>query len=100
MLGGRAAHGHGFRSTIEPGLDFLENGLVLPAKDASFLRRGAKRLQPAVFARVGPVAVHGLAVLNVREAIRQRLAGWAAIGVLLGSVDAVLLAETAFRLGT
>jgi hypothetical protein len=47
-----------------------------------------------------PVAPQNLAVLLVRVAIGQPLAGRTPIDILLGDVDEVLLAKTAVRFRT
>jgi hypothetical protein len=42
-----------------------------------------------------PVAVQGQALLRRGHVVREQVAGWAAVGVLLGDVRTVLLAEAA-----
>jgi len=59
MLDGFAPLTHLLRVLVEPPLDRLKNGFVLPAGDPTLLARGAVLLDRTVLADVGPVAVQG-----------------------------------------
>src|SRR5438132_7116264 len=73
--------------------------LVLPSRDPPLRPRRALVFEPAVLARGCPVAPQHLSGFFVRIAIWQPLASWAAIGILLGQIHEVLLAEAPLRLG-
>ena len=68
---------------------------MLPASDATFLVRGTKRLEATVFARILPVAALRLAVLDIGAPIGLLLAGGAAIDIVGGNRNEILLAEAA-----
>ena len=72
----------------------LDEMLVLPAGDPALLGRRALPLDRACCASWGrPVAPQRHAVLDVAEVVCQQRSGWAAIGVLIGKIGKVLLAE-------
>jgi len=84
---------------VEPRLDFLEHGLVLPARYAALRSSGTLRLQRAALARACPVAPDRLAIFDAGKTIGQPLSGGTAIDILDRDIDEVLLAEAPFRLG-
>src|SRR4051794_28031714 len=73
--------------------------LVLPSRDPPLWASRAFAFERAALARGCPVAPQHLAGLLVRVAIWQPLASWAAIGILLGQIHEVLLAEAPLRFG-
>src|SRR5580704_7258220 len=83
---------------VEPLLDLIDDSLVLPSVNAPLFSSRAFRFQGARAASICPIASEFLPFLLLRIMIFQCLAGRAAISILLGFVDEVLLAETAFRL--
>src|SRR5262245_33106929 len=94
-----AALTHGVRVRIKALLHGVEQMLVLPPRDPPLRPCRALRFERALGTRGRPVAPQNLAVLLVRIAIGQPLASWTAIGILLGQIDEVLLAEAPLRLG-
>src|SRR3990172_4254377 len=98
MLDRLAPSAHGLRIFVEPLLRRLDNMLVLPSRDTALLARGALILDGASPARVRPVAAQLLSVLLGGEVVLEALAGRAAIDILVGQIDEVLLAEPSFRL--
>jgi hypothetical protein len=89
---------HRLRVLVETTLHRLDDMLVLPSRDPALLARGALILDSAGPARVRPIATQLLSVLNGREVVFEMLAGGAAVDVLFGQIDEVLLAEAAVRL--
>src|SRR5262245_62617387 len=99
MLRRRATDAHGIGVAVEPALDRLQHGLVLPARDAALGARRTLIFQRAALACARPIAADRLAVLHARAAVRQPFTGRTAIDVVGSDVDEVLLPEAAFRLG-
>src|SRR5579872_3149123 len=97
MFDGLAALTHGFLVRIKALLHGFERMLVLPSGDTPLRPRPALRLERAALARGGPAAPQHLAGFFVRIAIWQPLASSAAIGIFLGQIDEVLLAEAPLR---
>ena len=98
VLCGLATDAHGLGRTVQLFLHRIEDGFVLPAPDAPFLGRRASGFQSAAGAFARPVAVQREPLLHRCGSVRQRLAGGTTIGVLLGIVDKILLAEPAIGL--
>ena len=73
---------------------------MLPPRYSPFLAGRALSLERAGLAGCRPITAQHLAVLFVCTTIGQPLAGGAAIDIVYGDIDEVLLAETSFRLGT
>jgi hypothetical protein len=84
---------------LPPLLHGFEHMLMLPSRDPSLRPGGALRLERAIRARRRPVASQLFSILLVRVSVREAFAGRAAINVLIGQIDKVLLAEAALRLG-
>jgi hypothetical protein len=72
---------------------------MLPALDAALLAARTPVLQRAACAFGGPVDVEVHAVLDRGEAAGQGLPCRAAIDIVVGQVDEVLLAEASLGLG-
>ena len=72
--------------------------LMFPSLDAPFLASRAFGFERALLAGRGPVAMQGHAVLDGGIPPVQLLARRAAIYVLLGQIDEVVLVEAAFGL--
>ena len=98
MLDGFAALTHLLRMLVEPPLDRLKNGFVLPAGDPTLLARGAVQLDGAGLAGVGPVTAQGNPVLLVREVVDQTVPGRAEIDIFVGQVAEVLFGKPALGL--
>jgi hypothetical protein len=93
-------HPHGIRPLVQPALHRIEDALVLPARDAALPAGRAPGLDGAIRAPCRPVVPQELAgLVDAVEPPPHGLAGRAAVGVLLGQVDGVLLAETPVGLG-
>jgi hypothetical protein len=84
---------------IKPALDRLQHLLVLPAHNPALLGGRAAALERASVTGIGPVAAQLQPTLHVAVVVLEPLARRAAIGVLLGQVDEVLLAEAAIHFG-
>ena len=84
---------------IEPLLNLVEKMLVLPAGDPPFLAGGACVLDGAALARGGPVAAQAQALLLVRVAVGQTLAGRTDVDIVVGQIAEVFLSEAAPRPG-
>src|SRR5262249_30259766 len=98
MLDRLAAVTHRLWIFVKPLRRGFQHVLVLPSWNAPFVARRTFRFQRTSRADVCPIAPHHLAVLLGRHAVRQLLAGGAAIDILGSIVDEVLLAETTIRL--
>ena len=96
MLDRLAPLAHGLRVRLETLLYGLDDVLMLPSRDPALLARGALVLDRAGSARVGPIATQLLSVLRGSEVVLEVLASRAAVDILLGQIDEVLLAEAAF----
>src|ERR1019366_8282260 len=100
VFDGGAADAHGVGSAVEAILHGVDHRLMLPALDPARLFAGrASVLQRTHVALGRPVDVQVHAVFHRGEAAGQPLASRTAIGVVLGDVDEVLLAEPALGLG-
>ncbi len=97
MLERLAANAHRLRILVEAALCSFEHMFVLPSGNPALLARGALALDGAGAAGVGRVAMQLLPVLDGGERVLQPLSCRAAIDVLVGQIDEVLLAEAAFR---
>ena len=98
VLDGLAPLPHRLRVLVEPTLHRLQHMLVLPAAEAPLVAGRAQLLDRTARADVGPVVMPGEPVLLVGVAIGEMLVGRTDVGVLLGNVAEVLLAEAALRL--
>ena len=96
MLDRLAPLTHLFRMLIKPALHRLENVLMLPSEDQTFLGCGAAMLDGAVLAGVGPIPMQDRAFVLGRIRVGEPFAG--RINILLSDVAEVLLAEAPFRL--
>src|SRR5215207_5150437 len=76
----------------------LENALMLPSGDPSFLAGGAALLDGAALAAVGPLAAQEQSIFLVGVVVTEPFTGRTNVNVLLGHVAEVLLAEAPFRL--
>ena len=83
---------------IEPALYHLENVLMFPSLDPSFVSLSATVLDGTVPAGLGRVAVHDEALFLAGVEVGEPFAGRTNINILLGDVAEVLLAEAAFCL--
>jgi hypothetical protein len=88
-----SALAHGVWICIEALLHSFEQMLMLPSRNPPFWPRRALGFEQTILTGCGPVAPHPLAVFLIGEAIRQALACWTAIGVLLWQIDEVVLSE-------
>ena len=95
MLRSLAADTHCIGVVIEPILNSLQNGLVLPSRDASLAASRALGLERTALASGRPITAQCLTILLGCEAVGELFAGRAAIDVLSCNIDEVLLAEAA-----
>ena len=100
VLHGLPPDAHDIRCLIQAPLHGVDDGLMLPALDATLLAGRALRFDRAGRTGAGPVVPQGQAMLNIVEPPGQPLAGRTTVFVLFGDVDEVLLAEPSFGLGT
>src|SRR4029434_6970398 len=98
MLDRLAPLAHLLRILIEPALHRLENVLMLPSGDPSFLAGGAAVLDGAALAGIGPVAAQDQSIFLVRVMVSEPFTGRTNVDVVLSQVAEVLLAEAPFRL--
>src|SRR5215469_10982826 len=78
---------------VKPRLDFLQHGLVLPARYAALRSSRTARFQRTALADACPVTPDRLAILYAGKTIGQPLSGGTAINILGRIIDEVLLAE-------
>ena len=95
-----SSHAHGIGPAVEPGLHGLDHLFMLPSFDTPLDAGGAVRLYSAA----GATGWRGIAMkrqpmFEAGEASGQGFAGGAAIGISVGLVDEVLLAEAPLGLG-
>ena len=83
---------------VEPALHRLENMLMVPSGDQSFLAGGAAMLDGATLTGGGPVAAQDQAFVLSREGVGEPLAGRTNVNILRRHVAEVLLAEAPLRL--
>ena len=84
---------HLLRVLIGPALYHLDNVLMLPSLDPSFVALGAAVLDGTMPAGLGRVAVHDQAFFLARVGVGKPSAGRANVNILLCDVAEVLLAE-------
>src|SRR5581483_9904955 len=84
---------HRLRVGIKAMLHRFEQMLMLPPRNPPLRPRRALGFDRAILTGRSPVAPYPLAVFLAREAIRQLLPIWTAIGVFLRQIGKVLLAE-------
>ena len=75
MLRGLTTDTHCIKVVVEPILNFLQNGLVFPARDAALGACRAPRPQCASFAGACPISPDRLAMLLALKVVGQPLAG-------------------------
>src|SRR5262249_4962853 len=93
-----ASRAHRIGIFIEPRLNVLDDGLMLPPRNATLSSRRALTRDRACLARIGPITVKLLAALLSRKAIRQFLTRRAEIDILSRLIDKILLAKPPCRL--
>src|SRR5665213_3502222 len=89
---------HLLRMLVEPALHRLENVLMLPSGDPSFLAGGAAVLDGAALAGFGRVAAQDQSIFRGGEGVGEPFIGRTHVNILRGHVAEVLLAETPLRL--
>ncbi len=99
MLDGSAADTHVLGRAIQSLLHGVNHCFMFPAPDAALLAGGALVLECASSAVGSPIFVDVQTLLDRGEAPGQSLAGGAAIDVVIGDIDEVLLAEASIGLG-
>ena len=97
MLDRLASGAHRIWIFIEPRLNLLDDGLMLPPRNATLSSRRALSFDWTCLAGIGPITVKLLAVLLSRKAIREFLTRRAEIDILSRLIDKILLAEPARR---
>src|SRR4029077_5773476 len=75
MLDRLAPLAHLLRMLVEPALHCLENVLLLPSGDPSFLAGGAAVLDGAALAGVGPIAAQDQSIFLVRVVVGEPFTG-------------------------
>src|SRR5664280_978063 len=98
MLNRLAPFAHLFRMFVEPALHRLENVLMLPSGDPSFLASGAAVLDAAALAGFGRVAAQDQSIFRGGEGVGEPFTGRTDVNVILSYITEVLLAEAPFRL--
>src|SRR5215470_14509735 len=91
-------HAHRLRVLIETLLYGLEHVFMFPSCDPAFRTCRAARLEGTARTRRRPIATQRLAVFLVRVPIGQPLTRRAAVDILCGQIDEILLAVSAIRL--
>src|SRR3954454_25209706 len=89
---------HRLQVRIEPALHRLQHCFMLPAGDTAVQARGAAARERSGMADRGPIAAQSQSTLDIAVVVSELLARRTAVGVLLGQVDEVLLAEAAISL--
>ena len=84
---------------IQSLLHGVDHCFMFPAPDAALLAGGALHLEGASSAVGSPIFADVQALLDRGEAPGRSLAGGAAIDVVIGDIDEVLLAESSTGLG-
>src|SRR6516164_5407757 len=95
MFDGLPALAHGLWVCVKALLHGFEQMLMLPSWNPPLWPCGALGFERTILTACGPVAPYMLSIFLARKAIWQLLAGRTAIGVFLGQIDKVLLAEAA-----
>src|SRR5450759_4668935 len=98
MLNRLAPFAHLFRMFVEPALHRLENVLMLPSGDPSFLASGAAVLDAAALAGFGRVAAQDQSIFRGGEGVGKPFTGRTDVNVIFSYITEVLLAEAPFRL--
>src|SRR4249919_810905 len=93
MLDRLSSYSHHLRLTIQSQLHRLEHCFVFPARDAPIVARRALRFERTPGASGGPVLAQGHATLDGGKALDGPLAGRAAVLIVGGDVNKVLLIE-------
>ncbi len=97
VLDGSPSDAHGLGRAVEPGLHGVDHCLMLPA-GAPLLGRGALRLEgSSPGSSTGSSGGGGLALFDGGHAAGQQLSRRAAVDILLGDVDEVLLCRSGRR---
>src|SRR5450432_4373325 len=95
MLDGLATNAHFVRIGVEPSLNFLKNGLVLPSGDPALRARSAFGFQRTGLTVRSPVAAQIFAVFFSRISICQLFTGRTAINIVLRDIDEILFVKPA-----
>lgn len=82
---------HGFSVCIKALLHRFEQMLMLPPWNPAFWPCRAPGLERTILTGRSPVAPYPFAIFLAREAIRQSLPSWTAIGVLFWQIDKAFL---------
>src|SRR5271167_1228923 len=93
VLDSLSSHSHHLGLTIQSQLHRFEHRLVFPTRDAPIVARGALRFKRTPGARRGPVLAQGHAVLDGGKALDGPLPRRAAVLIVRGDVNKVLLVE-------